>query len=145
MTVAFKQENVITEIGPGGVLQSLFSTIAYRLEGGSWGARFPLIMNKLYQGGVEQSDSEKALIEASAIRDGLRSVSPQDVIWDIEDIEADPPWGREVGAHVKNAADYFVTNSGRNLVAELIDNLEALRDYGGTLEIISYHGAPPVL
>ena len=39
-------------------------------------------------------------------------------------------------------AGYFVTTTGRNLVDEIVDNLESLKEFGGTLDIISYDKVP---
>ncbi|WP_223502011.1 Imm70 family immunity protein [Pseudomonas sp. BF-R-24] len=145
MTIALKQENVITEIGPGGILHSLCSTIAYRLESGKWGEKYPLIMNGLYQGMLGQKDAGLALAEMQAIKEGLSQLKLDQVIWDIENPLQLPPWGLNVGGDLKNIDSYYVTTSGRNLVNEIIDNLESLKEFGGTLEIISYDGRPPVL
>ena len=41
------------QIGSGDFLHCFFSTVAVNLENGSWGSRFPLIMNKLYQGSLD--------------------------------------------------------------------------------------------
>jgi hypothetical protein len=45
VTIALKRPNVITEIGPGGILHSLCSTIACRLEGGNWGSVYLCIFD----------------------------------------------------------------------------------------------------
>lgn len=145
MTIAFKQDNVITEIGPGGILHSLCSTIACRLEGGNWGEKYPLVMNKFYRGYLSEEDAAEALTEMYAIRSRLTEIPAAEVIWDFDDQTILPPWGKEIGNHVKNIYSYYVTTSGRNLVDEIIDNMEALAEFGGTLEVISYNGAPPVL
>jgi len=143
MTVAFKQGSVFTEVGPGGVLQSFFSTIASRLEGGLWGSRFPTIMNSLYQGSIQATDAQTAISEMTEIRAELGALSPDYVVWDADAPGVDPPWGRQVGDHVKCVADYFVTTTGRNLIAEIFDNLESLEEFGGTLDVVSFDGMSP--
>lgn len=146
MAVALKQANVITEVGPGGVLHSLFSTIAVRLEGGSWGGRFPHITGRLYGGRLKRREADAALREMRVIKKELSELPPTAVVWDADDPSLDPPWGRSVAEHVRSMAQYHVTTTGRNLVDEIIDNLESLRDYGGTLDIISYddRALPPL-
>ena len=57
--VCFRVGNISYEIGTASFLYSFFSTVAYRLEKGRWGSRFPIIMNELYQG---QLSFEKALV-----------------------------------------------------------------------------------
>lgn len=145
MTIALKQENIITEISPGGIFHSLCSTIAYRLESGVWGGKYPIIMSGLYHGLIHEGGAEAGLLEMQSIRAGLSLLKPDQVIWDIENMNKLPPWGSEIGKHVKSVAEYYVTSTGRNLVDEIIDNLEAMKEFGGTLEIISYNGSPPVL
>lgn len=136
MSIGLKQGSVFTEIGPGGILHSLFSTIAVHLENGKWGSKFPLLMTKLYQGSLPASDADGAVVELSAIRLGLSKVPPVQVVWDIEDRKKQPPWGNVAPAHVASAADYFVTANGRNLLGELADGLESLQEFGGTLDVL---------
>ncbi len=142
MTIGFRQGSVVTEIGPGGLLHSLFSTIAVHLEGGKWGARFPTILNLLYQGSLPEIEVDAALREFSAIKKGLELLSPDQIVWDIDAPGLVPPWGSQYGSHVTSMANYFVTTSGRNLVNELLENLESLKIHGGSLDIISYNGMP---
>lgn len=142
MTIAMKQGSVVTEIGPGGLLHSLLSTVAVHLENGEWGAKFPLIMNKFYQGSLPSNDVDAAIIEMQRIKNGLKLLTPDKAIWDIEDLRKAPPWGKSFGANVKSMADYFVTTTGRNLVDEILDNLDSLKEFGGSLDIISYDGVP---
>lgn len=142
MTIGMRQGNVVTEIGPGGLMHSLMSTIAVHLENGRWGSRYPLLMDKLYQGSLAGNDAEAALLEAQGIKIALAKLGPEEVIWDFGDRSLAPPWGKVVGANVKSMADYFVTTTRRNLVDEIIENLESLKEFGGTLDIISYDGMP---
>jgi hypothetical protein len=142
MTIGMRQGSVLTEIGPGGLLHSLFSTVAVRLEEGNWGVRFPLLMGKLYEGCISSADADAAILEAQAIKLGLQKLGPDQVVWDIEDLSLSPPWGKTVGPHVRSMAEYFVTSTGRNLVDEIRNGLESLAEFGGTLEIVSYDRRP---
>jgi len=142
MTIGLKQGSVITEIGPGSILHALCSTIAVHLEGGRWGSRFPLLMEELYQGVLQARDVDAARAELIEVRKGLAELSPAQLVWDIERPDVKPAWAQEVGPHVTSMANFFVTTSGRNLLSELADNLESLKEFGGTLEVISYDRAP---
>jgi 2,3-bisphosphoglycerate-dependent phosphoglycerate mutase len=141
VSIALKQGSVITDIGPGGILHSLFSTIAVRLEGGQWGERYPVIMDKLYQGVLGRADAVPALTEMRQITEQLSRLDPTQVVWDIEEPDQEPPWGLAVGPHVGNMANYHVTPGGRNLIKVIIENLESLRDCGGSLEIVPFSKA----
>lgn len=140
MTIAFRQGSVLTVIGPGGLLHSLFSTIAARLENGDWGSRFPWIMNGLYGGALEERGAQAAYDEMIRIRSELAALPPSAVVWDIEQPGLQPPWGTQVGPHVTNMAQYYVTQTGRNLVDEIIDNLESQVQFGGPLEVVPFDG-----
>lgn len=144
MTIGMKQGSVVTEIGPGGLLHSLLSTVAVHLEGGRWGDKYPLIMGEFYQGCLLSNNAEPALLEMREIQEKLRTLTPDKVVWDIESPNTAPPWGKSYGPHVKNMADYYITTTGRNLVDEIIDNIESLCEFGGSLDIISYDGVPPI-
>lgn len=133
---------MLTIIGPGGLLHALCSTIAVKLENGVWGSRFPLIQNELYQGELASQNARNAMDEAQTIKRELGALAPTELVWDIERPDAAPPWGDDVGAHVSNMAHYFVTSTGRNLVDEIIDNLESQIEFGGPLQIVPFDGKP---
>jgi len=138
MTIALKQGNVLTVVGPGSLLHSLFSTIAVRLENNNWGSRFPWIMNGLYGGCLEVQGAKAAYKEIQAIKQELAKLPPSMVVWDYENLSSTPPWGTEVGSHIQNMANYFVTTTGRNLVDEIIDNIESQIKFGGPVEIVPF-------
>lgn len=140
MVIAFRQKSVLTIIGPGGLLHAFFSTVAMRLENGKWGSRFPLIMNGLHRGSLPEEHAKAAMKEAVQIRDELKQLPPLQVVWDFEEPGKPPPFGTVVGSHVKSIAQYFVTDTGRNLVDEVIDNLESQIEFGGPLEIVPFDG-----
>ena len=129
---------MLTIIGPGGILHALCSTIAAKLERGAWGSRFPRIMNELYQGSLAAEHATEAMREAQTIRSELALLPPKEIVWDIDQPGALPPWGERVGSHVANMAQYFVTTTGRNLVDEVVDNLESQIEFGGPLEIVPF-------
>ena len=86
MAVGFKVKFYWYQIGHGNFLHSFFSTVAYNLENGNWGSRFPIIMNELYQGKIERENIGKAIEELSIIKKELKKIGPEKVVWDIEDL-----------------------------------------------------------
>ena len=61
MAVGFKVKFYWYQIGHGDFLHSFFSSVAYHLENGDWGSRFPVIMNELYQGKIKCEDMDDAI------------------------------------------------------------------------------------
>lgn len=143
MTIAFRHGTVITEIGIDVVLHSLLSTVAVRLEGGEWGARFPLIMIKLYQGRLDALDADSALQELRQIHAALACLAPDTVVWDFNDLSRQPPWGNAVAPRITSMANYHSTNTGQCLLEEMLDCVRALKRTGGVLDIITLEGVGP--
>lgn len=142
MAAAFKQGSVITEIGAQGVLHSWFSTVAARLEGGTWGSRYPCVMTRLYQGSLPSAQAQAALSELQEIRSELSALSTRDAVWDIDHPDQAPPPNHQQNPRATSMADYFLTANGLDLTAEFIGNVESLLEFGGTLDIISVHFPP---
>lgn len=141
--IAFRHDNAITEIGFDIVLHSLLSTVALHLEGGNWGARFPLIMFKLYQGKLDAEDAAAALRELQAMQAGLACLSPGHVVWDINDLARQPPWGEAINPGTTSMANYHATVESTNLLDDMLACVAALGQQGGVLQIIPVDGIEP--
>ena len=137
MAVGFKVKFYWYQIGHGDFLHSFFSTVAYNLEDKKWGSRFPVIMNKLYQGKINREDIEKAIEELSIIKKELQAFSPDKVIWDIEDISKQPPWGDNISKDITNLSNYFITSDGEDFISVFFHALEKSNEVNSDMEIKS--------
>ncbi len=104
------------QVGTGDFFHSFFSTVAYNLEENNWGSRFPIMMNEFYDGVLKNADISKALQEMDIIERELKSFSPDKVVWDIEDLSQEPPWGDDISPDITDLSNYFVTSDGENLI-----------------------------
>jgi 2,3-bisphosphoglycerate-dependent phosphoglycerate mutase len=138
MAVGLKLGSITDEIGTGDFLHSFFSTISGNLENDGWGTRFPVLLNGLYQGELHQKDAAIALAELSVVENELMLLSPEKVIWDIEDRGKAPPWGGKISSDITDLSNYFVTSTGRELIPMIRECLEELRDIGGVLAVVTY-------
>ena len=84
--VGFKIKYYWYQIGTGDFLYAFFSTISTNLENRIWGSRFPIIMNQLYQGKIDNANILKALEELQIIKEELKHFSPEKIVWDIDDL-----------------------------------------------------------
>lgn len=125
MALGFTVKYYWFHIGNGDFLHSFFSTIAYNLEDKKWGSKYPIIMNQLYSGELKYEQIHKALGELEDIRLRLSELSPDRVIWDIDDLSAQPPWGRNISDEIKDLSNYFVTSDGEDLISVLKRALNA--------------------
>lgn len=137
MAVGFEVDFYWYQIGAGDFLYSFFSTVAYHLEGGKWGKRFPVIMKKLYQGELKKKDVDKAIKELEIIRKELQSFTPDQVIWDIEDLSKQPPWGSDISEEITDLSNYYVTSDGEDFISVFMDALETAKEVGVGVEIKS--------
>ncbi|GGY21205.1 immunity 70 family protein [Paludibacterium paludis] len=138
MTVGLKLGSITDEIGSDDFFHSFFSTISGNLESAGWGSRFPVLLNKLYQGELSQEWAADALDELEAIRKMFSELPVTDVIWDLEDRKKTPPWGDVISNDITDLSNYFVTSTGRPLFSVIRECLEELRDSGGVLKVVAY-------
>lgn len=135
MAVGFNVGFFWYQIGSGSFLHTFFSTIAVNLENSNWGSRFPLIMNKLYQGSLESEYVNVALMELDTIEEELGKLPPNKVIWDIDDIKKQPPWGDNISKDITDLSNYFVTSDGEDFLTIFRHALEKSQELGLPIEI----------
>ena len=116
MAVGLRVKYFWYQIGTGDFLHSFFSTIAYNLEDGKWGSKYPYIMNELYGGRLQKDHIEMAIKELDNIVLELKKYLPDKVVWDIEDLSKTPPWGDKISSDITDLSNYFVTSSGEDLI-----------------------------
>lgn len=115
MEVAFKVGPMYYEIGAGSFMYSFFSTVAQNLEKGNWGSRFPYLMDKLFNKAlVKNKDIPKLENEVSVIKKEFGKFSPNQVVWDFNDLTKRPPWGNDIADTITNLSNYFVTSDGED-------------------------------
>lgn len=137
MAVGFRVEHNWYQIGHGDFLHSFFSTVAYNLEKNDWGSRFPIIMKKLYQGKIDSNDVNGAIHELNKIEKELKNFAPSKIVWDIEDLSKQPPWGNRISEHITDLSNYFVTSSGDNFLTIFRHALEKANEINVGIEIMA--------
>ena len=136
--VGFKVKYNYWEIGSASFLHSFFSTVAYHLEKGKWGNKYPVMMNELYQGKLSCVNIPAAKKELEVIRKKLAKYSPDKVIWDIEDLSKQPPWGDKISDRITDLSNYFVTSDGRDFIEILNRAMDIAIEIHSDLEIKSF-------
>jgi 2,3-bisphosphoglycerate-dependent phosphoglycerate mutase len=137
MTVGFQVDYLWYPVGHGDFLHAFFSTISYHLEPDGWGTRYPHLMNKLYRGKLPWSEVPDAVKELEDVRMKLANMAPDQVIWDIDDLTKQPPWGHDISPDITSLANYFVTSDGRDLFDVLLMALRDAWNEKNDLEIVS--------
>ncbi len=128
MSVGFKVGFFWFEIGTPDFLHCFFSTVAVNLEEGSWGSRFPVIMNELYQGHLEEKNVTGAIKELKTIKKQLKKFSPEKVVWDFENLDLLPPWKNEISSGITDLSNYFVNSDGDDFMTLFMHALEKAQE-----------------
>ena len=136
MSVAFCLNDEIIEIGSSDFLKSFFYTISYHLEPDGWGTRYPELVNDLYDGKAEASKAIILINSLQEIRTELKQFPPDEIIWDIYNLESKPPWGNNISSDITSLSNYFVTGLGEDLFDVFIQVLEKQVENGGDLTLI---------
>ena len=110
-------------IGTSDFLYAFFSTVCGRLENGKWGSRFPYLMNELYQGSLSVEHLSAGAEELAQIKRELAQFTPDQVIWNIDDLTQQPPWGDDISEDVTALSNYFYTSGGSDFLTMFSDAL----------------------
>jgi 2,3-bisphosphoglycerate-dependent phosphoglycerate mutase len=121
MSVSLNVGNRAREIGTSDFLNAFFSTVVTRLEGGHWGTRYPILMNRLYMGEVSALELHALKAELAHVREGLKCFGPEQVVWDFADPTKQPPWGSAISSDIRSLSEYFWTSDGKQLFDVLSD------------------------
>ena len=81
-------------------------------------------MNELYQGTLDKDNVETAIVELKKIQLELQAFSPDKVVWDIDDLSKQPPWGKNISNDITNLSNYFVTSDGEDFITIFFNALE---------------------
>lgn len=103
------------KIGTGNFLHAFFSTIAYHLEDKHWGRKYPFLMKELYHGELSPDKIPNAEKELAEIRAIFKEYAPNCVIWDIDNLEIQPPWGDAIADRITSLSNYFYTSDGEDI------------------------------
>ena len=137
MAVGFSVGFYWYQVGSGDFLHSFFSTVAYNLEAKKWGSKYPILMNEFYQGKLETDKIKTAIIEIKDIQKELKKYPVSCIIWDIDDLSKQPPWGDRVSEEITDLSNYFVTSDGEDFITILLHALEKAAELNMSIEIES--------
>jgi hypothetical protein len=114
MSVIYSVNSLQYEIGSSSFLHAFFSNICFHLENKKWGRKYPYLMKILYKGKFPYGDAPFALGELKETK--LKLILPERVIWDIDDLNAQPPWDSNISCSITDLSNYFITSDGKDLI-----------------------------
>lgn len=124
-------------VGTGEFFGAFFDTVACLLENRQRGKNFPTL-TLLYFGEVIEKENLNMLDnELTTIQKQLKDYSPKDIVWNMEDKAAAPPWGSDISKEITNLSNYFVTCNGKQLFDVFRKAIAHAKDLGTGLYIKS--------
>lgn len=123
-------------LGSEYMVQSFFSTIAYRLENNKWGSVYPVIMNEFYKGKLEQKNINRAIIELKDIKRKLQKLNISQMIWNIEDLNEEESMEHNLQI---NLDDWFINNNRVRITNRILAVLNASKNGNFPIYIGKYY------
>jgi len=133
--VGLKVGPIFYKIGTGSFLHCFFSTIAVRIEKGTLGSRYPILMNQLYNGEVSPDEIDSINNELNNIKAELKKFDSGQVIWDIDNRDEKPPWGDSVADRITDLSNYFITSDGKDVFEVFHSAIDACKKVNRNLTI----------
>ena len=137
MAIGFKVKYYWYQIGTGDFLHSFYSTVCVNLENSEWGSRFQIIMNELYSGELSFNLIDGAIDELTVIKKEFEKLSPQNAVWDIENLNLKAPWENNISSDFTSLGNYFVTSDGEDFITVFFNALEKAKGLKTALKIES--------
>lgn len=129
MTVGIRVGSITDEIGAPSFLHAFFSTVSAHCDAAGWASRFPALF-ELYEGRLPAAKALAAVADLAEAKSVLSKLPPSKVVWDIEDLSAQPPWGSSIAPTITTLGNYFVSSTGRDLFDLLEEALKASAEEG---------------
>lgn len=133
--VGFKVDFYWYDIGNWKFLYSFFSTIAHHLEKREWGSVYPYLMNDFYDGSISNNNLELLHKELIDVKNKLKKLPPNQVIWDFEDLKKSPPWGNVISTDITDMSNYYVTCNGEDFITIFEEAINTAKKENVSLEI----------
>lgn len=67
----------------------------------------------------------------------MQALSPDKVVWDIDDLSKRPPWGSNISSDITDLSNYFVTSDGNDFLSVFFHALEKAKELRADIEIKS--------
>lgn len=94
-----------------------------------------MIMKRLYLEELNGKDIDRAIKELKIIKKKLKKFSLDKVVWDIENLEKHPPWGKNISDEISDLSNYFITSDGEDFITIFMHALEKAKETGEGIAI----------
>ncbi len=121
MTIMLSNGERTVDIGSGAVLFSVLSTVKIKLN--SILDSVPHALHFLESGECIFEDALITAREINLIRDQLSCLSPNDAVYDMNNLSVKAPWKNNISPVVTSCANLYTTADGKDLLFEIVNLL----------------------
>ena len=121
MTIMLSNGERTVDIGSGAVLFSVLSTVKIKLN--SILDSVPHALQFLESGECIFEDALITASEINLIRDQLSCLSPNDAVYDMNNLSVKAPWKNNISPVVTSCANLYTTADGKDLLFEIVNLL----------------------
>lgn len=125
MDIITKSNSKKVHVGTASFLYCFYSTLMCQLNGLE---DYSAVKKFLKSGAVDGEFVKRCANELVTIREALSHLAPDQIIWNMDDRSAAPPWGQDISSEITSLGNYFVTSDGKDLFEELIELLNHASD-----------------
>lgn len=121
--------NRIVDIGSYEIWHCLYSTVAVRLQ--DYKNTVPNAFQFLKSGECLHMRAMETAREINLVRDRLAGVSPDDAVYDVNNLDMVAPWKGRLSPVITSCNTMFTTSDGKDLLYEIVSIL----CYAGTKKV----------
>lgn len=121
MLITTKDSERVVDIGSADILFSLYSTIMIKLKKSH--SELSEAISFLQTGECKCDVALECARQINLIRDKLSLITPDDAIYDMNDLSKEAPWKGNISKVVTSCGNMFTTSDGKDLLFEIVSIL----------------------
>lgn len=116
MAISVMVGDNVFPLGSAQFVHCFFSTLSFYCEPDGMGTRLPHLTGTLCDGELPWRQSRQALLELKYAHAALMTRPASELIWDVDDLQAAPPWDiNDISPKFASLDRYFTTAEGDTL------------------------------
>lgn len=121
MILSTTNEKRNIDVGSNQIWHSLFSTVSYHLSSHKEEISDALLFLK--NASCSHEIAAKTARQINLIRDMLSQISPENIIYDINDLSVQAPWDGNISEITTSCGNFYTTSDGKDLLFEIVSIL----------------------
>ena len=118
MYILTKDSERVINVGTNDILFSLYSTIMVKLKNNY--SELSDAISFLQTGRCRHDNAQDCARQINLIRDKLSQISPNDAVYDMNDMSKEAPWKGKISPIITSCGNMYTTADGKDLLYEMV-------------------------